>query len=135
MGADPAGRDERRQAAVDELLGLLRPERRDDVWVAQAPDWFGPVVFGGISLALTLGAASRDAPEPHRLHSLHAHFLRPVLGGQEVLIRSLPVKQGRTLTIHDVTASQDGRTAIAATCSFTTDTFNSPGVCRSAGCS
>jgi acyl-CoA thioesterase II len=122
VGGDPAGREERRQAAVDELLDLLRPARRDDAWVAQTPDWFGPVVFGGISLAMTLGAACREVAAPHRLHSLHAHFLRPVLGGQELRIRSVPVKQGRTLTIHEVTASQDGRTAIAATCSFTTDT-------------
>jgi acyl-CoA thioesterase-2 len=122
VGGDDTSRSERRQAAVDELLDLLHHERREDAWVAQAPDWFGPVVFGGIGLALTIGAACRDAPASTRLHSLHAHFLRPVLGGQEVRVRSVPVKQGRTLTLHDVTASQDGKPVIEARCSFTADT-------------
>jgi acyl-CoA thioesterase-2 len=122
VGAEAAGRQERRQAAIDEFLDLLRHERRGDAWVGRTPDWFGPVVFGGIGLALTVGAASRDAPAPTRLHSIHVHFLRPVLAGREVEVRSVPMKQGRTLTIHDVTTSQDGKPVITARCSFTTDT-------------
>jgi acyl-CoA thioesterase-2 len=122
VGADAAERDRRRQEAVDEFLDLLRHERRDGAWVGHAPDWFGPVVFGGIGLAMTVGAACRDAPAGTRLHSLHVHFLRPVLGGQEVHVRSAPVKQGRTLTVNEVSASQDGKVAIAARCSFTADT-------------
>ena len=122
MGADPADVSDRRQAAVDDFLDVLRVAPREDVWVGQAPDWHGPVVFGGIGLALTISAACRDAPPGTRLHSLHAHFLRPLLSGQEAAFRSVPLKAGRTLTIHDVTASQDGKPAIRATCSFTTDT-------------
>ena len=122
MGAEAADRHERRQAAIDDFLGLLRHERRGDAWVGRTPDWYGPVVFGGIGLALTISAACRDAPDSHRLHSLHAHFVRPLLGGQEVGFRSVPLKAGRTLTINQVTASQDGKPVITATCSFTTDT-------------
>lgn len=122
MGAEVADLDERRQAAVDEFLDLLRLERRADEWVGRTPDWYGPVVFGGIGLLLTVGAACREAPAGTRLHSLHAHFLRPLLGGQEVVFRSVPVKAGRTLTLNGVTASQEGRTVIASTCSFTADT-------------
>src|SRR5215470_11750971 len=66
------------QTAIDEFLDLLRHERRGDRWVGRTPDWYGPVVFGGIGLALTVRAACRDAPAASRLHSLHAHFLRPV---------------------------------------------------------
>jgi acyl-CoA thioesterase-2 len=122
VGGEAADLFERRQAAVDDFLDLLRHERRGEAWVGRAPDWFGPVVFGGIGLALTVRAACRNAPGSTRLQSLHAHFLRPVLGGQEVVFRSVAVKTGRTLSIHAVTASQDGKPAITATCSFTTDT-------------
>ena len=73
-----------RQGAVDDVLELLQCERRGDAWVGRAPDWYGPVVFGGVVLLLTTGAACRDAPAGSRLHSLHAHFLRPVQGGRGV---------------------------------------------------
>ena len=110
------------QAAIDELLELLRHERRGDEWVGRAPDWFGPVVFGGVTLALTISAACCDAPEGSRLHSIHAHFLRPVQGGQEIVFRSDVVKAGRTFNLHRVTASQDGKPVVTMSCSFTTDT-------------
>lgn len=113
---------ERQQAAIDDFLALLELERRGDTWVGQTPDWFGPVVFGGIGLAITISAACQDAPAGARLHSLHAHFLRPVKGGQEVVFRSEVVKAGRTINLHQVTAAQDGKPVITMTCSFTHDT-------------
>ena len=67
-------RVDRQQRAVDDLLQLLQYERRGDAWVGHTPDWFGPVVFGGIGLALTVSAAGRAAPEGARLHSLHARL-------------------------------------------------------------
>jgi acyl-CoA thioesterase II len=112
---------DRQQAAIDEFLGLLQHERRADTWVGQTPDWYGPVVFGGIGLAVTISAACRDAPEGARLHSLHAHFLRPVKGGQEIVFRSEVVKAGRMINLHQVTAAQDGKPVITMTCSFTQD--------------
>jgi len=113
---------EQQQAAVDELLALLRHERREDGWVGRTPDWFGPVVFGGIALALTISAACGDAPPGSRLHSLHAHFLRPVQGGREIVFRTEVVKAGRTFSLHQVTAGQDGKAVVTMACSFTTDT-------------
>ena len=95
----------------------------------RTPDWFGPVVFGGIGLALTISAACRDAPAGSRLHSLHAHFLRPVRGGQEIAFRSDVVKAGRTFNLHHVTASQDGKPVITMTCSFTADTSDAGATC------
>jgi acyl-CoA thioesterase-2 len=115
-------RAEQQQAALDDLLDLLRHERRGDTWVGHTPDWFGPVVFGGVGLALTISAACADAPEGSRLHSLHAHFLRPVHGGQEIVFRRTVVKAGRTFNLHQVTASQHDKPAITMTSSFTTDT-------------
>ena len=114
--------EEEQQAAIDEFLDLLQHDRRGDAWVGQTPDWFGPVVFGGVGLALTISAACGDAPEGSRLHSVHAHFLRPVLGGREIVFRSEVVKSGRTINLHQVTASQDDKAVITMTCSFTADT-------------
>jgi acyl-CoA thioesterase-2 len=114
-------RVEHQQAAIDEFLDLLRHERRGDSLVGRTPDGYGPVVFGGIGLALTISAACSDAPAGSRLHSLHAHFLRPVRGGQEVVFRNDVVKAGRTFNLHHVTASQDGKPVISMTCSFTAD--------------
>jgi acyl-CoA thioesterase-2 len=116
-----ADRDAERQAAIDELLRMLRHERRGDEWVGRTPDW-GPVVFGGITLALLVSAACGDAPEGSRLHSIHGHFLRPVQGDKEIAFRSDVVKAGRTFNLHDVTATQDGKPVVVMSCSFTSDT-------------
>jgi acyl-CoA thioesterase-2 len=112
----------RRQEAIDEFLALLRHERDGDAWVGHTPDWYGPVVFGGIGLAITISAACLDAPEGSRLHSLHGHFLRPVRGGSEIRFQTAVVKAGRTFSLHHVTATQAGKPVIAMNCSFTADT-------------
>jgi acyl-CoA thioesterase-2 len=111
-----------RQEAIDEFLALLRHEKDGDAWVGHTPDWYGPVVFGGIGIAITISAACRDAPEASRLHSLHGHFLRPVQGGREIRFENDVVKAGRAFSMHRVTASQDGKPVIVMTCSFTADT-------------
>lgn len=110
-----------RDTAIDDLLALLRLERQGASQVALAPDTYGPVVFGGIGLALTISAAGADAPEGTRLHSLHTHFLRPMCGGQQVTFDTEVLKAGRTFTLLSVMASQAGRPVLRATCSFTTD--------------
>ena len=115
-------RAEEQQTSIDELLSLLEHERRGDAWVGHTPGWYGPVVFGGIALAIIIRAACRDAPEGSRLHSVHAHFLRPVRGDQDVEIRSEVVKPGRTFNLHHVSASQDEKVAVTMMCSFTADT-------------
>lgn len=111
-----------RQSAVDDFVAMLRHERRGEAWVGCTPDSFGPVVFGGIGLALTISAACRDAPAGSRLHSIHAHFLRPVRGGEEIAFGSEVVKAGRSFSLHRITAEQDGRPCLTMTCSFTIDT-------------
>jgi acyl-CoA thioesterase-2 len=114
--------DERQPSATDELLDLLRFDRRGDAWVGRTPDWYGPVVFGGVGLALTIRAACQEAPADGRLHSLHTQFLRPVQGGHEIAFRSEVLKAGRTVNLQQVTASQDGKAVITMTCSFSADT-------------
>ena len=122
MGADANDRVALQQTAIDDFLGLLQHDRHGDVWVGQTPDWYGPVVFGGIALAITISAACSDAPAGSRLHSIHGHFLRPVQGGRDVVFRTEVVKAGRTFSLHQVTASQDDKAAVVMRCSFTEDT-------------
>jgi acyl-CoA thioesterase II len=110
-----------REAAIDDFLGILDLSRQGDTWVGNTPDWFGPVVFGGIGLALTISAACRDTPPGSRLHSVHAHFLRPVGGGKEIAFETDVIKAGRSFNLHRVTATQDGKPVIMMTCSFTAD--------------
>jgi acyl-CoA thioesterase-2 len=115
-------RSAQQDAAVDEFLELLPRARRGDAWISRTPDWYGPIVFGGIGLLLTVKAACLDAPPGARLHSIHAHFLRPVQGDKEIEFRSEVVKAGRSFALHLVTASQDDKAAIRMSCSFTADT-------------
>ena len=122
MGDEVTDRVEQQQAAIDEFLDLLRHDRQADTSVGRTPDWYGPVVFGGIGLALTISAACMDAPPGSRLHAAHAHFLRPVLGGQQIVFHSEVVKPGRTFNLHRVTAVQDAKPVVTMTCSFTDDT-------------
>jgi acyl-CoA thioesterase II len=119
--AGPTDRDARQQEAVDEFLGVLRLEQDGGRWVGRAPAWHGPTVFGGIGLAVTTTAGCRAAPDGTRLHALHAHFLRPVLGGRDVVFANDVVKQGRSFHLVRVTASQDDKPVIVMTCSFTSD--------------
>src|SRR3954454_16761176 len=116
-----ADRAAQQAAAVDEFLCLLPRERRGDAWISRTPDWFGPIVFGGIGLMLTVRAGCLDAPAGARLHSIHAHFLRPVRGEKDIEFRTEVVKAGRSFALHLVTASHDGKPAIRMSCSFTAD--------------
>jgi acyl-CoA thioesterase II len=122
VGDEVTDRVDQQQAAIDDFLDLLRHDRQGDTWVGRTPDWYGPVVFGGIGLALTISAACADAPSGSRLHAVHAHFLRPVQGGQAIVFRTEVVKPGRTFNLHRVTAFQDGKPVVTMTCSFTSDT-------------
>src|SRR6478736_4206283 len=111
--------------ALAETLEFLtvRPQGDGgDEWVGEAPEWFGDYLFGGFVIAQSIIAATRNAPEQRRLHSLHAYFLRPVFAGKEVSYRVRPLREGRSFTSRRVEASQDGKPVLDMTCSFASDT-------------
>src|SRR5205807_1945034 len=85
-------------AVLTETLEFLtlRPGVDGGTWVGRAPGWFGDYLFGGFVIAQAIVAATRDAPQGRRLHSLHAYFLRPVLVAQEISYCVRPVRGGRT---------------------------------------
>src|SRR5687767_3712625 len=83
---------------TDETIRFLtvRPDDRNDGdgWIGDSPEWFGEYLFGGFVMAQAVHAATRNAPEGRRIHSLHAYFLRPVRTGLPVSYRSTPLREG-----------------------------------------
>src|SRR4029079_54247 len=91
-------------------------------FIGDAPEWFGDYLFGGFVIAQAIVAATRDAPEGRRLHSLHAYFLRPVVSVRRIAYTVRPSRDGRAFTSRHVDASQDGKGVLEMACSFTADT-------------
>jgi acyl-CoA thioesterase II len=121
------GTDDHAGGALAEMLAFLtvRPAGDGDggeAWVGEAPEWFGDYLFGGFVVAQAIIAATRNAPEGRRLHSLHAYFLRPVFAGKAICYDVRPLRDGRSFTTRNVAASQDGKPVLDLSCSFTTDT-------------
>jgi len=122
---EPDATDAGTAAALQEMLAFLtvRPDGdRAGGWIGDAPEWFGDYLFGGFVIAQAIVAATRDAPEGRRLHSLHAYFLRPVFAGKPISYRVRPIREGRAFTSRHVEASQDGKPVLDMSCSFTADT-------------
>jgi acyl-CoA thioesterase len=95
-------------AAVAETLDFLtvRPDGdAGDVWVGDAPDWFGDVLFGGFVIAQAIIAATRNPPPGRRLHSLHAYFLRPVVAASSIAYGVRPIRDGRSFASRHATTS------------------------------
>ena len=109
-------------AVIAETIDFVRVRADGDGLVGDAPDWFGEILFGGFVLAQSVYAATRVAPDGRRLHSLHGYFLRPVVAGQPLSYRLSPVRDGRSLTIRHLEASQSGKPVFSMMCSFTADT-------------
>jgi acyl-CoA thioesterase II len=107
--------------AVRDLIEHLRTERRSGgSFTAEAPDWFGDRVFGGMVVAQAAHAACQTVEPDWRPHSLHAYFLGAVRpGGVEIDVN--PIRDGRTFVTREVTLRQDGRTKLTTTVSFHQD--------------
>ncbi|MDY6054396.1 acyl-CoA thioesterase II [Micrococcus sp.] len=75
-------------------------------------------VFGGQVLAQALAAAGRTAPADRPAHSLHAYFVRPGDALAPITFTVDPLRDGRSFSVRQVSASQEGRTILSLTCSF-----------------
>src|SRR2546426_2313763 len=108
---------------IDKVIHALTLRRTEDGWTGEMPtDVWGPVVFGGFVIAHAVIAATRDAPDGRRMHSLHAYFLKPVIGGKPIAYRVHTLREGRRLSSRLLEARQDGQIVLSMTCSFTADT-------------
>ena len=105
-----------------DTIRALTVRRDGDGWSGEMPNnaW-GPIVFGGFVIAHAVMAATHDAPEGRRVHSLHAYFLRPVVGGKAINYQVASLREGRTFTSRQLQASQDGKPALSMLCSFGAD--------------
>jgi acyl-CoA thioesterase-2 len=108
--------------ALAETIAFLtvRPDG-DGGWTGDPPDWFGEYLFGGFVIAQAMIAATRDAPDGRRLHSLHAYFLRPVTSKGPLSYRVRALRDGRTFTTRRVEVSQFDNPVLDLTCSFGAD--------------
>jgi len=66
-------------------------------------------VFGGQVLAQAIVAAFRTVRPEHRLHSLHAYFLRPGDWLKPILYEVEPIRDGRSFSTRQVVAIQHGK--------------------------
>ncbi|HEX7166277.1 MAG TPA: acyl-CoA thioesterase domain-containing protein [Acidimicrobiales bacterium] len=110
------------QAIVDETVDFVTV-RRDEHGglVGEAPSWFGERLFGGFVVAQAVHAATRVRPRGKRLNSLHGYFLRPALAGVPITYDAAMLKDGRTLAVCRLDATQQGSPVFSMTCSFAVD--------------
>jgi acyl-CoA thioesterase-2 len=95
--------------------------RDGEAWVGRAPEHAEGVLFGGDVISQAIVAATRDAPEGRRLHSLHLYFLKPVVASSPVSYVLRPLRDGKSFSSRRVEASQGGKQVVDLTCSFTED--------------
>ena len=101
------------------LAGLLALERADDGRLEGSTEQGGPRrAFGGLVAAQALLAAGRTVDTERTVHSLHAYFLRPGTPGTAVRYRVETVREGRSFSSRQVTATQGGRDLLTLVASF-----------------
>lgn len=82
------------------------------------PDVVRPRVFGGHLVAQALLAAGRDVPRDRPPHSLHAYFLRAVVGNAHIEYEVGDLRESRSFSTRSVTARQAGRPVFTLVASF-----------------
>ncbi|KAI8147068.1 HotDog domain-containing protein [Fennellomyces sp. T-0311] len=75
--------------------------------------------FGGQLVAQALRAAWNTVPEEFHVHSLHNYFLVPGRSDIPAIYQVRRVRDGRSFATRVVTCTQQGKTVIVCTCSFT----------------
>lgn len=105
---------------VDRLLQLFAfDELGEDRFVAANVDrGFGDRVFGGQVAGQALATATRTIEVPHRLHSLHAYFIRPGKPGVPIEYSVERTRDGRSFTTRRVLAQQGDENIFEMSCSF-----------------
>ena len=78
-------------------------------------------VFGGQVLAQALASAYRTVDPNHKLHSLHAYFLRAGDWQKPILYEVDPIRDGRSFSTRRVAAIQHGKAIFSLSCSWQKD--------------
>jgi acyl-CoA thioesterase-2 len=118
-GVDYAPSGHRAEPVAVGLPGLLGLERSSATGFRAVGAGIGTVrLFGGQTVAQALCAAGRTAPENHRVHSLHAHFLRSGESSGAVDYRVETIRDGAAFATRRVVAVQRGTELLQLTASF-----------------
>jgi len=107
---------------IDEvrLIDLLTLQARGlDVFMGLAVSYpWGPRLFGGQVVAQSQRAAAMTVVPERRVHSLHAYFIRPGTHTEPVRFEVQRLRDGRSFSTRQVTASQSGGAILSAMVSF-----------------
>ncbi len=110
-----------RDREVADAIAALSVRRDGEGWIGEMPVMSRRAVFGGFLIGQAVTAATREAPDGRRLHSLHAYFLRPVLEGRPVLYQITGLREGRTVVQRRLDAYQEGKHVLTMSFSFAAD--------------
>jgi acyl-CoA thioesterase-2 len=107
------------QDAVDRLIALLDLEPIEvNMFRGVSRDETVQRVFGGQVAGQALVAAARTVTGGHRVHSLHAYFLRPGDPAVPILYEVDRIRDGRSFTTRRVIAIQHGKAIFNLQTSF-----------------
>jgi acyl-CoA thioesterase-2 len=107
---------------VDSVASLLELERvKPDAFLAGNPRIGWSRLYGGQVVAQALRAAGLTVEAPHRVHSLHAYFVRAGTEDEPVLYEVERVRDGRSFTTRQVVAYQAGGAILNLIASFQAD--------------
>jgi acyl-CoA thioesterase-2 len=104
---------------VDSVASLLELDRvKPDAFLAGNPQIGWPRLYGGQVVAQALRAAGLTVDAPHRVHSLHAYFVRAGTEAEPVLYEVERVRDGNSFTTRAVVAYQAGGAILNLIASF-----------------
>ncbi len=104
---------------VDSMRALIElSPAPGDAWVGDPGALGLPRIFGGHVLAQSLLVAARTVPAARSAHSLHAYFLRAGDPARPITYRVKALRDGRRLSVREVTADQGAAPIAVATLSF-----------------
>lgn len=89
-----------------------------DTFIGESPPYSWGAIYGGLAIAQALWAATQTVQEEHRVHSLHAYFIRGGELGEPVRYEVDRVRNGRSFTTRRVSARQSGGAILTLGCSF-----------------
>lgn len=103
-----------------DLFDLQRCD--DDVWTGRTDGLRLPQVFGGQLVAQSLVAAGASVDDDKDVHSVHTAFLRAGMTGEPVTFHVERLRDGRQLSVREVSARQGDRLLCRSVVSCAVDT-------------
>ncbi|MBV9291070.1 MAG: thioesterase family protein [Frankiales bacterium] len=113
---------ETRSDQVRELLAdFTLTESAPGTFEVTPPDWYGPRLFGGHTVAYATAAAARVDGGHRGPHSAHCYFLRPVRPSVPLTMTVEVVRRSRSFRTNEVRMAQDGACVFTMTAQFHED--------------